>query len=203
MKRTVRQRNVIAALAVLASIAFLAPQSSSAAAKKPSANSVDPNAPEIVSPGDIPDDIAFIPYAPAKSGHTVSIPEGWSRRDLATGAIFTDKYNIVQVERLTAQTAPTTASVGAALKVRFASTPSFRLGKVGTTKRSAGRVVVANYSVASAPNDVTGKSITVSVERYEFHRQGISVVLTLSGAKGADNVDPWRTITNSFAWTSS
>ena len=29
---------------------------------------------------------------------------------------------------------------------------------------------------------------------------GMQVTLTLSGARGSDNVDPWKTITDSFAW---
>jgi len=29
---------------------------------------------------------------------------------------------------------------------------------------------------------------------------GTEVVLTLAGPKGADNVDPWRTVTDSLAW---
>jgi hypothetical protein len=40
-----------------------------------------------------------------------------------------------------------------------------------------------------------------SVERYEFFRNGHTVTLTLAGPVGADNVDPWRRITDSFAWS--
>jgi hypothetical protein len=39
-----------------------------------------------------------------------------------------------------------------------------------------------------------------SVERYAFWHAGQQVVLTLSGPRGADNVDPWRTITDSLRW---
>ncbi len=37
-------------------------------------------------------------------------------------------------------------------------------------------------------------------ERYVFYRQGHKVDLTLSGPVNADNVDPWRTVSDSFAW---
>jgi hypothetical protein len=47
---------------------------------------------------------------------------------------------------------------------------------------------------------VTGKSVTEAVQRYEFWRSGQEVVLTLSAPQGSDNVDPWRTITDSFRW---
>jgi hypothetical protein len=47
---------------------------------------------------------------------------------------------------------------------------------------------------------VTGKTGTDAIERYEFWRDGREVILTLSGPVGADNVDPWRTITESLQW---
>ena len=47
----------------------------------------------------------------------------------------------------------------------------------------------------------TGKVTAQSVERYEFFRNGRTVTLTLAGPVGADNVDPWRRITDSFAWS--
>jgi hypothetical protein len=202
MERTFRHRCVTAVfLALSLATATLGPPPASAGNKtRSTAPPIDPNAPEIVSPGDIPDNIAFIPFTPTGAGYTVTTPEGWSRRDLTNGAAFTDKYNIVKVERSTGQTAPTIAAVTAALRATFARTKGFRLVTVTTVKRRAGSALLATFSVPSAPNEVTGKSITVSVERYEFHRNGTSVVLTLSGAKGADNVDPWRIITNSFAW---
>jgi hypothetical protein len=42
--------------------------------------------------------------------------------------------------------------------------------------------------------------VTEAVERYSFWRSGQEVVLTLSGPQGADNVDPWRKITDSVRW---
>ena len=38
------------------------------------------------------------------------------------------------------------------------------------------------------------------MERYTFWHDGQEAVLTLSGPKGADNVDPWRIVTNSLRW---
>ena len=161
---------------------------------------VDPNAPEVLSPGDIPDNIAFVAYRPAAGGFTVTTPEGWSRRNIATGAVFTDKYNIIQIESFTGRTAPTPKSASAAVTATMAKSKGFRLGTASTVKRRAGSAVLVTYLVNSAPNAVTGKTLPVAVERYEFFRNGTSVVLTLSGAKGADNVDPWKIVTDSFRW---
>jgi len=59
---------------------------------------------------------------------------------------------------------------------------------------------LATYEIGSPPNPVTGKKALLAVERYVFFHNGIDVILTLSGAKGADNVDPWRVVSDSITW---
>jgi hypothetical protein len=56
------------------------------------------------------------------------------------------------------------------------------------------------YNATSATDAVTGKSVTLDVERYLFWHKGTLVTLTLSSAKGSDNVDPWKTVTDSLTW---
>jgi hypothetical protein len=48
---------------------------------------------------------------------------------------------------------------------------------------------------------VTGRSHTDAVQRYVFFHKGRDVVLTLSGPKGADNVDPYKVVTDSLRYT--
>ena len=57
------------------------------------------------------------------------------------------------------------------------------------------------YLARGTVNAVTGKSGSDAVERYIFFHRGKDAVVTLSGPKGADNVDPWRLVTNSLRWT--
>jgi hypothetical protein len=57
------------------------------------------------------------------------------------------------------------------------------------------------YQAKATPNAVTGKAGTDAVERYVFFHNGKRIVLTLSGPKGADNVDPWKIVTDSVRWT--
>jgi len=57
------------------------------------------------------------------------------------------------------------------------------------------------YQADSRADPVTGKVHTNAVERYLFFRHGTEVQLTLAGPKGADNVDPWRIVTESLRWT--
>ena len=66
--------------------------------------------------------------------------------------------------------------------------------------RKSGPAVLITYQAASAPNSVTGKTSQLAVERYEFWKNGREAIVTLSGPVGADNVDPWKIVTDSFTW---
>lgn len=165
------------------------------------AGAVDPNAPEVNAPGDIPDNQVFVPYKDTGGRYVVSVPEGWARTDLANGVSFTDKNNIITIEVMSLPSAPTVASVKADDVPPLSKLKGFVLADVTVVKRTAGDAVLATYFADSALNPVTNKTITVAVERYEFWTNGVAVVLSLAGAKGADNVDPWRTVTDGFAWS--
>jgi hypothetical protein len=152
--------------------------------------------------GDIPDNQAYVPFTPPGGGFTVKIPEGWASSASGATTTFTDKLNQVQVTSSHVAAAPTTASVTAtdvpALKTR---TPNFAIGQVSTVSRAAGQATLLTYQGDSAPNPVTGKVVRDAFERYSFFRAGIRVDLTLSGPTNADNVDPWRTVTDSLRWS--
>ena len=160
----------------------------------------NPNAPELVAPGDIPDKQVFIAFTPPGASFSVKVPEGWSRSSTGGTVTFTDKYNSIEIRSQTSSKPPTPASVKAAVQASHAQDSSFKLGKVATVTRNSGSGVRATYAIGSAPNPVTGKSALLAVEHYVFAHNGTTVTLTLSGAKGADNVDPWRTVTNSLNW---
>ena len=82
-----------------------------------------------------------------------------------------------------------------------AATQGFEFHNVSTITRKSGPAVVMAYNAVSSPNSVTGKTVPLSIERYEFWKTGIEAIVTLSGPLNADNVDPWRTVTDSFAWS--
>jgi len=52
----------------------------------------------------------------------------------------------------------------------------------------------------SAPDPVTGKSLPLTVDTYEFAKGGKVAVLELSTPVGVDNVDAYRMISESFRW---
>ena len=160
----------------------------------------DPNAPEVVAPGDIPDNQAFVTYTPPGASYSIKVPEGWARSTVNGTVTFTDKYNSIDIRSEASKVAPTVASVKSAGLADVSDDPTFEPGTVTAITRAAGDGVLATYSIGSAPNPVTGKKALLAVERYEFGHNGTTVVLTLSGAKGADNVDPWRRVSESLTW---
>lgn len=151
--------------------------------------------------GDIPDSQVYVPFTPPSGRFTVSVPEGWARSDQGGAITFTDKLNSVRIETVSAATAPTVSSAKASeVPAIRASAQGFVAGDVTTVTRKAGDAVLIKYTAMSAADPVTGKSVKDAVERYEFWKGGDEVVLTLSGPVGADNVDPWKTVTDSFSW---
>src|ERR1700733_1787184 len=157
---------------------------------------------ETPPPGDIPDSTAYVPYQAPGGQYVVKVPEGWARTVTAGTVSFTDKLNTVSVTVASAK-APTPASARTIEVPKIqGAVRHFTLAGIGTVQRPAGSVVLIRYSADSQPDPVTGKVYPDAVERYEFYRNGIEAIVTVSGPQGADNVDPWRTVTSSFRWLS-
>jgi hypothetical protein len=163
-------------------------------ANQTAAPAPNPTAPEQNAAGDIPDDQVFVPYVPADHGFAVDVPEGWARTNDGGAVVFTDKLNTVRIETAARPQAPTVRSV------TTDELPHHPHGKVATAHRVAGDAILLTYERTSTPDPVTGRTRTESVERYEFWHQGREVDLTLSGPKGADNIDPWLKVTESLRW---
>ena len=165
--------------------------SGSGGATRPSSRGhVKPNAPEVNPSGDIPDSQVYVPFSVPGQRLTLKVPEGWARRATAAGTVFTDNLNSATIRVATASRAPTVSSVSAP-----------KGAHVATVHRKSGTGIVVKYLARSRPDAVTGKTRVDAVERYVFFHRGRELVLTLSGPKGADNVDPWRIITDSLRWT--
>jgi hypothetical protein len=166
------------------------------------AAAVNPNAPEVSPSGDIPDNQVYVRYSPPGAGYSVKVPEGWARTRSAGAVTFTDKLNAIRLESRRATSPPSVASVRAGDVTALAHTaPGYRAGDVTAVTRSAGTAVRITYLADSPTDPVTGKSHTDAVERYVLFHNGRDAVLTLSGPRGADNVDPWRIVTDSLRWT--
>ena len=179
--------------------------SSSTAAPAPSSSaaaSTPANAPEVNPAGDIPDDQAFVPFALPGEKIKVDIPEGWSRTSTGGAVRFTDKLNAIKVETMPAGAPPTVRDTKQTDVPKLASSvPGFKLDGVSSVTRKAGTAIRTLYLADAKADPVTGKAGTDAVERYVFFKNGKDLVLTLSGPEGADNVDPWKIVTDSVSFS--
>jgi hypothetical protein len=143
--------------------------------------------------GDIPDNQVFLTFHDPSAGFSMKYPEGWAQRGSGRALTLRDKNNIVRV-LVQNGSAPAAASVrkdlhGATLK----SGPQ----RVSISGAPALKVV---YSTVSAPNPVTGKRVTLVVDRYYLWHAGKLATVDLGTPVGVDNVDAYRMMIESFRW---
>lgn len=142
------------------------------------------------------------PFTPDGQLFTVSVPEGSFRTQVGSTTTFTDNLNSVTIDALTTSTAPTVDGVLATDVPRIAgSAAGYQAGETSEVGRTVGTAVLSTYRADAAPDPVTNRVVNDDVERYVFFHDGTEVVVTLAGPHGAANVDPWRIVTDSFAWS--
>lgn len=157
-------------------------------------------APERNPPGDIPDTQVFVPYV-SPLGFTIKVPEGWARKTNASSVHFADKYNSVDISISAPSTAPTVVSVKAATVPDLESTGrAVKVGPVKDVRTGGGTAVMISYTSNSDPNPVTNKQIRLEHDRYLFYKSGKLATLDMAAPQGADNVDAWRLMADSFRW---
>jgi hypothetical protein len=149
--------------------------------------------------GDIPDNQNFLTFRDPKLGFSMSYPEGWAQKRGVRTVTFKDKNNLVRVA-VERGPAPTVSSVQAELAKLKAKSPSLRASTPTALKVAGKQAVKVVYTTQSAPNPVTGKRVTLMVDRYEFARGGRVATVDLGTPKGVDNVDAYRMMSRSFRW---
>ncbi len=151
-------------------------------------------------PGDIPDNQAFVAYQVPNESVSVKVPEGWARTANAPDTTFTDKLNRIAVRAGQASAPATVASVTAELTSLQQQVPQFAAGKVSVVTRAGQKAILLTYKGDSPVDPVTGKVVRDAFERYTFTNGSRRLDLTLSGPEAADNVDPWRIVSDSVVW---
>jgi hypothetical protein len=74
------------------------------------------------------------------------------------------------------------------------------VGRIQTITLKSGPAVKATYTTQSAPNPVTGKQVTLMVDRYVLAHGGRVAVVDLGTPVGVDNVDAYKKMIESFKW---
>ena len=149
--------------------------------------------------GDIPDNQVFLTFTNPVAGYSVSYPEGWTRKGDGRNVTFSDKNNIVHVVVANGP-APTVASVQSELAALQQKNPTLKFTPPHAVTLKSGPAIKATYTTESAPNPVTGKRVLLIVDRYELAHAGKHATVDLGTAKGVDNVDAYRMMSNSFRW---
>jgi hypothetical protein len=150
--------------------------------------------------GDVPDDAIFLTYADPTHGFSIQYVEGWHVRPVADGVEIRDKDS--------AETVSVVAGAqDAATYVRETELPAlqaksgFRLGGQDQVQVGDRGLVHLTYHLPAPPDPVTGKSVPSTVDRYYVPGPAGLAVVTLSTPDGVDNVDAFRQMIESFAWT--
>jgi hypothetical protein len=176
--------------------------STNAPSQTPVVQGETPIAPEKNPPGDIPDTQVFVQYNSAEGGYQLEVPEGWARSEQGTNVSFVDKLDGVKVMISQAVSAPTADSVRTnELAVLLESVRAVQVDKVQDVRLSAGPAVLVEYSSNSDPDPVTSKQVRLENQMYLFFQNGRLAALTLWAPLGADNVDQWQRIAQSFRWS--
>jgi hypothetical protein len=146
--------------------------------------------------GDIPDNQVFLTFRSKSAGWSMVYPEGWAQSGSGSQLAFRDKNNIVRVV-ITKGATPTASEV----RKQLASLKGAKLksGPAQITVSGAPAIKVV-YTTTSAPSQVTGKRVTLVVDRYYLLHAGKQAIVDLGTPQGVDNVDAYRRMIESFKW---
>ncbi len=149
--------------------------------------------------GDIPDNQNFLTLADPAAGYSMVYPEGWAQRGGGRDVTLQDKNNLVHIV-VASGSAPTPTTVAVQLNKLRAASPSLQAGTPQAVTLKSGPAVKVSYSTQSAPNPVTGKRVTLVVDRYVLSHASKVATVDLGTAKGVDNVDAYKMMIASFRW---
>ncbi len=149
--------------------------------------------------GDIPDNQNFLTYHNASPRFRMVYPEGWTVKQTRDGVTFKDKNNLVRIA-VAAGPVPTTTAAQARLATLERSDPTLVPGAAQAIVLAGRPAVKLTYTTRSAPNPVTGKSVTLTVDRYELDHGGQVATIDLGTPTGVDNVDAYKKMIASYRW---
>ena len=151
--------------------------------------------------GDIPDNQAFVKYISPKGGYELVAPEGWARTTNGINVAFADKFDGVSVVVINAAKAPSVRSIRTNQAEKLKKTGrAVAIKSIKDVRLASGPAVLMIYESNSEPNPVTNKQVRLENNTYFYYKSGKLAELRLWAPVGADNVDQWNKISNSFRW---
>ncbi len=187
-------RVLLPGLLLIAALSACSNRGGSSAATTPGPESASPT-------GDIPDSQVFVTFASSQGGYTLEVPEGWARTTSGADVELTFHYDGLSVSLASAPEQPTAGAVGAVQGERLkARGRGAAIRSVRNVTVAGGPAVLMVYESDSGPEPVTHKQVRLENQSYFFYRGGKLAELRMWAPKGADNVDQWQRIANSFRW---
>lgn len=150
--------------------------------------------------GDIPDNQVFLVLRNGSAGYSIKYPEGWTQIGSGEDVTFKDKNNLVHIA-----TDPSgSVSLGQAsadlAKLKGSNRSLVVTSRPKQVTIKGTRMIKSGYSTRSAANPVTGKRVTLLIDRYQVAGKGGTATVDLGTPKGVDNIDAYRLIIESFSW---
>lgn len=152
------------------------------------------------SNGDIPDNAVFLDYHSTNPSFSIQYVEGWQVTPQQYGVVIRDKDSSETV----VIAAPETDVAGYVTSTDLPALQAqagFGLIKQNTVAVGGSEYVHLVYKVTSPPDAVTGKQLPLTVDRYYVPGTSRLAIVVLATPSGVDNVDAFRLMIESFAWS--
>ncbi len=161
----------------------------------------NPVAPEKNPPGDIPDNQAFVKYVSSEGGYELEAPEGWARKTNGMDVTFIEKLDGLSTVVTNSSQAPSAESIRTNQAEKLKKTErAVTIKNIKAVKLKNGPAVLMVYESNSEPDPVTNKQVRIENDAFFYYKKAKIAELRLWAPLGADNVDQWRRISNSFRW---
>jgi hypothetical protein len=143
-----------------------------------------------------------VSYAAPSGGYALDTPEGWARSAEGANVRFVNKLDGVSLTVAAAQAAPTVQSArDHEVAAMVAAGRAMTVTSIDAVTLPGGPAVLVKSTANSDPDPVTAKQVRLEQDSYLFFKAGKLATLTLWAPVGADNVDQWQRIAQSFRWT--
>jgi hypothetical protein len=150
--------------------------------------------------GDIPDNQVFLVLRNGSAGYSIKYPEGWTQIGSGKDVTFKDKNNLVHIATDPSGSVSLAQASADLARLKRSNRSLVVTSRPKPVTIKGTRMIKSGYATRSAPNPVTGKRVTLLVDRYQVARKGGTATVDLGTPKGVDNVDAYRLIIESFRW---
>jgi hypothetical protein len=150
--------------------------------------------------GDIPDNAKFLTFHSASPAFSIQYVEGWQVTQQAAGVVIRDKDSSETVAIVDAHS-DVPGYVATTDLPALEAQPGFKLVHQDTVKVGGSTYIHLVYNAPAPPDPVTGKQVPSTIDRYYVPGSAGLAVISLSTPNGVDNVDAFRQMIESFAWS--